>query len=150
MPAPCQRNSQCLPSVSMPVRTPLPSFAEEREVVVYLLHIHGVGVEACLHVADPALDLDECVQRGQVNGAAGCVGRRVFLDDFIGLGKLRFDEEVAYGAGDVGFRLAAVVAVQDGGGELLELGVFDVGCHRTSVPFIHSSRLTLDRLALLP
>ena len=78
----------------------------EREVVVDLLHILRVGVEACLHVADPALDFDECVERSQVNGAAGCVVTAGFPRlDFTGLGELRFDEEIAYGAGDVGFRL---------------------------------------------
>ena len=60
----------------------------------------------------------------------------VSLHDFIGLSELRFDEEIAYGAGDVRLGFIERVSLKDGGGEPLELGVIDVCCRGLSLSFI--------------
>ena len=85
------------------------------QVVVELLYVLGVGVEAA-GGAYPALGLDEGVEGGQVDGAAGALGGRVLLDDLIAPGEAGGDEEIADGAGDVRLGLAQVVAPQHLGG----------------------------------
>ena len=92
------------------------------QVVVELLHIRGVGVKAAGR-ANPALGLDEGVEGGQVDGAAGALRGRVLLDDLIAPGEAGGDEEVAHGAGDVRLGFAEVVPPEELGGGLLARGV---------------------------
>ena len=99
------------------------------EVVVQLPDVFRVGVESA-DGSQPALDFDEGVQGGEVNGAAGTLRRRVFLHNLLSLGQAGVGEEVAYGAGDVGLVLAGIVPVQDGGGSERVLGVVGVEMNR--------------------
>ena len=92
------------------------------EVVVDLVDVFGVGVEAA-GGADRAFELDEGVEGGEVDGAAGALGRWVFFDDVLGFYEAGYGEEVADGGGDVGLGLAFVVAAQDFGCGSLAAGV---------------------------
>ena len=97
-------------------------FLRLREVVVELVDVLGVGVEAA-RGADPALELDERVEGGEVHGAARAFGRRVFLDYLLVLYEAGDGQEVADRAGDVGFGLADVVPPQNLGCGLLGIGI---------------------------
>ena len=82
------------------------------QVAVELLDVARIGLDTR---PDADLALDERVEGGQVDGAAGAERGMLLLDDLLGLGQPRRDEEVAHRAGDVGLRLAALVPLQDGG-----------------------------------
>ena len=99
------------------------------QVAVQLGDIFGVGGAAVAGGAgssDAPLELDEGVQGGEVHGLAAGAGGRVFLDDGVGMGQAGEGEEVADGAGDVGFGGEVVVAGEDGPGGGLVAGVVDV------------------------
>ena len=85
------------------------------EVVVELVDVVGVGFEAAAG-ADSALELDEGVEGGEVDGAAGALGRGVLLDYLVGSDQAGGDEEVADGAGDVRLRFVVFVAAENLGG----------------------------------
>ena len=104
------------------------------QVVVELADVLGVGVEAA-GGADPALELDEGVEGGEVDGAAGAQGGRVFFVDFLVLHQAGGGQEVPHGGGDVGLGLAVVVPPEDFGGGRLVFGVagVDVGRHGCGV-----------------
>ena len=103
-----------------------------RQVVVELVDVPGVGVEAA-RGADPALELDERVEGGEVHGAARAFGRRVFLDDLLVLYEAGDGQEIADRAGDVGLGLALVVPPQNLGCGLPVPGIVRVDVHRHSV-----------------
>ena len=103
-----------------------------RQVVVQLPHVIGVGFAAG-GGADPPLELDEGVQRGQVNGAPAAIRGRVLLDHLLRLGQAGEDQEIANGGGDVGLGIVALVPFQDGGGSAGKLWVVDVQV-RSHVP----------------
>ena len=79
------------------------------QVVIQLPHVLRGGFTAG-GGANPALELDEGVQSGKVNGATGGVRWRVFLDNLLASGQVGEDEEVSHRAGDLGFGLEAVVS----------------------------------------
>ena len=103
-----------------------------RQVVVELVDVLGVGVEAA-GGADPAFELDECVEGGEVYGAARALGGRVFLFYFVGFDEAGHSQEVANRGGDVGLGRADVVAPQDLGGCFFVPGIVYVDVHRHSV-----------------
>ena len=103
-----------------------------RQVIVELLDVPGIGVEAA-GGTDPAFELDERVEGGEVHGAAGTFGRRVFLDDLLVFHEAGDGQEVAHRGGDVGLGLALVVAAQDFGCGLLVPGIVCVDVQRHSV-----------------
>ena len=73
--------------------------------------------------ADAALEFDEGVEGGEVDGAAGALGGWVFFDYFVGFGEVGGYQEVTDGGGDVGFGFAVVVSAEDFGGGRLVFGV---------------------------
>ena len=107
-------------------------FFQLRQVVVELLDVLGVGVEAA-GGADPAFELDERVEGGEVHGAARTLGGRVFLDYLLVFHEAGDGQEIADRAGDVGLGLALVVAPQDFGCGLLVPGIVRIDMHRHSV-----------------
>ena len=70
------------------------------EVVVQLLHKLWVGIETACR-ANPSLELDERVERGQVNCTSRPQRRRDLLHDLLALNQLRGNEKVANSARDV-------------------------------------------------
>ena len=94
-----------------------PCFSDCSKVVVELLDVLGIGVEAS-RGPDPALELDEGVEGGKVNGAARTLCGRVLLNDLIGPHEPRHDEEITHSAGDVRLRLAIIMPPQNLGGSL--------------------------------
>ena len=97
-----------------------------------MVDVLGVGVEAA-RGADPALELDERVEGGEVHGAARAFGGRVFLDYLLVLYEAGDGQEVADRAGDVGLGLALVVPAENLGCGLLVPGIVCVDVHRHSV-----------------
>ena len=103
-----------------PAQQPVPAVREDAgsdafagglgklQVVVQLFNVGRVGVETA-GGADAPFELDKGIQSGEVNGATGVVGRRVFLDDLFAFNQAGQDEEVADGGGDVGLRLKIIV-----------------------------------------
>ena len=85
------------------------------QVVVQLADVVGVGVHAA-GGTDSALELDEGVEGGEVDGAARALGRGIFLDHVVASDKAGGDEEVANGGGDVRLRLVVFVTAQNLGG----------------------------------
>ena len=83
------------------------------QVVIQLPHVGGIGIEAA-GGSDALLELDEGVQRGEINGASTAGGWRILLDDLLAAGQPRDDEEIAHGGGDVRLGFTVVVPVQDG------------------------------------
>ena len=92
------------------------------EVVVELVDVVGVGFEAAVG-ADSALELDEGVEGGEVDGAAGTESRGVFFDHVVGSDKAGGNEEVADGGGDVRLRFVVFVASKNLGGGVPDVGV---------------------------
>ena len=90
-----------------------------------MVDVFGVGVEAA-GGADAALELDEGVEGGEVDGAAAAQGGWVFFDDVLGFYEAGDGEEVTDGGGDVGLGLAFVVASQDFGCGGFAVGVVGV------------------------
>ena len=103
-----------------------------REVVVELFDVLRVGVESA-GGADPALELDEGVESGEVHGAARTLGGRVLLDDLAWRCQSGGDQEVADGAGDVRFGLGVVVPPEYLGGRVGVAGVVVVYVDRHSI-----------------
>ena len=100
-----------------------------RQVIVELVDVLGVGVEAA-RGADPALELDERVEGGEVHGAARTLGGRVFLDYLLVLYEAGEGQEIADRAGDVGLGLALVVAAENLGCGLLGIGIVWINVQR--------------------
>ena len=111
-----------MPAVGQDAHADAALFLGLGQVVVELVDVVGVGVEAA-GGADPALGLDEGVEGGEVDGAAGALRGRVLLDDLVAPGQAGGDEEVAHGAGDVGLGFAEVVPPEELCGGLLAGGV---------------------------
>ena len=97
-----------------------------------MVDVLGVGVEAA-RGADPALELDERVEGGEVHGAARTFGRRVFLVYLLVLYEACDGQEIADRAGDVGLGLALVVPPENLGCGLLVPGIVCVDVHGHSV-----------------
>ena len=62
------------------------------EVTVQLFDVIGVGSQSA-GGADPPLEFDERIQRGEVYGAAGAVRWRILLDDLSGICQPRERQE---------------------------------------------------------
>ena len=107
-----------------PAQQPVPAVGEDAgadafagrfgqlQVVVQLLNVGRVGVETA-GGADAPLELNESIQSGEVNGAAGAVGRRVFLDDFVALRQPGQDEKIPHRRSNVGLHLKIIVPPQN-------------------------------------
>ena len=60
-----------------------PFCSDWAKVIVQLPDVAGIGAES-LARADAALGLDERIEGGQVDRAAGTIRRRILFDDFVG------------------------------------------------------------------
>ena len=85
------------------------------EIAVQLFDVPRVGVEARAR-SNPALDLDEGIERGEVDRRARAQSGGALLHDLVALDEIREDEEVTYGAGYVGLGLVPVVPPEDAPG----------------------------------
>ena len=97
------------------------------QVVVNLIDVGGIGF-ASAGGAYPALELDEGVQGCQIDGPAGGVRGRVFLDNFFAPGQAGQDEKVPDCASDVCLGLGVSMPPQNfpGGLGILGVGVVDM------------------------
>ena len=110
------------------------------QVVVELPDVLGVGLEAG-GGADPALDLYEGIEGGEVDGAVGAQRGRVLLVDLVAVDEAGADQEVAHGGGDVGLELAGVVPTEYLRGGLGAGGVVGVDVYGQGVVLQAALRL---------